>query len=41
MGISFEVYLVLFGFLVGAGATGMGFGQLRLGLKEMLDAAGA
>lgn len=41
MGISWDVYLALFGFLLGAGAIGMGWGQLRLGLKEMIDSAGA
>lgn len=41
MGISWLVYLELFGFLLGAGAVGMGWGQLRLALKEMIDSTGA
>jgi hypothetical protein len=41
MSLAWDVYVVILGLFLGAGGFGIAYGQFRLAIKEMFDAAGA
>jgi hypothetical protein len=41
MSLAWAVYVVILGLFLGAGGFGLSYGQWRLAIKEMFDAAGA
>lgn len=41
MSLAWDVYVVILGLFLGASGFGLAYGQWRLAVKEMFDAAGA